>query len=112
MHDPEKSDSGIVAMKPMNKAGRPAAELAEPRPRTKGNADQQSSSLALVAVVGHPVKDRSRSHSTATPSRRWRRTAAISDGGDLIRTEVQRGSAPKTILRYFPRHRLAMPDAD
>ena len=42
MHDPEKSDSGIVAMKPMNKAGRPAAELAEPRPGTKGNADQQS----------------------------------------------------------------------
>src|SRR5215472_14228397 len=30
MHDPEKSASGIVAMKPMNKAGRPAAELAEP----------------------------------------------------------------------------------
>jgi hypothetical protein len=25
MHDPEKSDSGIVALKPMNKAGRPAA---------------------------------------------------------------------------------------
>ena len=42
MHDPEKSDSGIVAMKPMNKAGRPAAELAEPRPGTKGNADQQN----------------------------------------------------------------------
>src|SRR6516225_6555041 len=42
MHDPEKSDSGIVVMKPMNKAGRPAAELAEPRPGTKGNADQQS----------------------------------------------------------------------
>ena len=42
MHDPEKSDSGIVAMKRMNKAGRPAAELAEPRPGTKGNADQQS----------------------------------------------------------------------
>jgi len=42
MHDPEKSDSGIVAMKPTNKAGRPAAELVEPRPGTKGNADQQS----------------------------------------------------------------------
>ena len=42
MHDPEKSDSGIVAMKPMNKTGKPAAELAEPRPGTKGNADQQS----------------------------------------------------------------------
>jgi len=42
MHDPEKSDSGMVAMKPMNKAGRLVAELAEPRPGTKGNADQQS----------------------------------------------------------------------
>jgi len=42
MHDPEKSDSGIVAMKPTNKAGRPAAEPAEPRPGTKGNAEQQS----------------------------------------------------------------------
>ena len=42
MHDPEKSDSGIVAMKPTNKAGRLAAELTEPRPGTKGNADQQS----------------------------------------------------------------------
>jgi hypothetical protein len=42
MHDPEKSDSGIVAVKPTNKAGRPVAEPVEPRPGTKGNADQQS----------------------------------------------------------------------
>jgi RNA-directed DNA polymerase len=42
MHDPEKSDSGIVATKPTNKAGRPAAELVELRPGTKGNADQQT----------------------------------------------------------------------
>ena len=42
MHDPEKSDSGIVAMKPTNKAGRPVAEPVEPRPGTKGNAGQQS----------------------------------------------------------------------
>ncbi|MER8576047.1 group II intron reverse transcriptase/maturase [Mesorhizobium sp. M1338] len=41
MHDPEKSDSGIVAVKPMNKAGQPAAEPVEPRPGTKGNAEQQ-----------------------------------------------------------------------
>ena len=46
MHDPEKSDSGIVATKPTNKAGRPVAELAEPRPGTKGNADQQSTHRA------------------------------------------------------------------
>jgi retron-type reverse transcriptase len=42
MHDPEKSDSGIVASKPTNKTGRPVAESVEPRPGTKGNADQQS----------------------------------------------------------------------
>jgi RNA-directed DNA polymerase len=41
MHDPEKSHSGIVAVKPTNKAGQPAAELVEPRPGTKGNAEQQ-----------------------------------------------------------------------
>jgi RNA-directed DNA polymerase len=41
MHDPEKSDSGIVAAKPTNKAGQPAAEPVEPRPGTKGNAGQQ-----------------------------------------------------------------------
>jgi group II intron reverse transcriptase/maturase len=42
MHDREKSDSGIVAMKPTNKAGQPAAEPVERRPGTKGNAEQQS----------------------------------------------------------------------
>jgi retron-type reverse transcriptase len=42
MHGLEKSDSGIVAEKPPNKAGRPAAEAVEPRPETEGNADQQS----------------------------------------------------------------------
>jgi len=42
MNGPEKSDLGIVAVKPTNKAGQPAAEPVEPRPGTKGNADQQS----------------------------------------------------------------------
>jgi hypothetical protein len=42
MHDQEKSDSAIVAAKPSNKAGTPAAEAVEPRAGTKGNADQQS----------------------------------------------------------------------
>ncbi len=41
MNGQEKSDSGIVAVKPTNKAGQPAAELVEPRPGTKGNAEQQ-----------------------------------------------------------------------
>src|SRR5262249_53258489 len=51
MYDPEKSDTGIVAAKPTNKAGRPAAEPVEPRPGTKGNAKQQST---------HRAQDRAR----------------------------------------------------
>ncbi|CAN7677171.1 group II intron reverse transcriptase/maturase [Pararhizobium sp. LjRoot238] len=51
MHDTEKSDFGIVAMKPTNKAGQPVAELVEPRPGTKGNAGQQST---------HRAQDRAR----------------------------------------------------
>lgn len=39
MHGLEKSDSVIVAMKPANKAGIPAAEWVEPRTGTEGNAD-------------------------------------------------------------------------
>ena len=52
MHGHEKSDFVIVAVKPANKAVHPAAEQsaaepvaaepAEPRAETKGNADQQS----------------------------------------------------------------------
>jgi len=40
MNGREKSDSAIVAMKPANKAGRPAAEWVERRAGTKGNTDQ------------------------------------------------------------------------
>ena len=39
MHGLEKSDSVIVAMKPANKVGKPAAEWVEPRTGTEGNAD-------------------------------------------------------------------------
>ena len=42
MHDSEKSDSAIVAVKPPNKAEQPVAEAVEPRAGAKGNADQQS----------------------------------------------------------------------
>ena len=42
MHDLEKSDSAIVAVKSPNNAGPPAAEAVEPRAGAKGNADQQS----------------------------------------------------------------------
>ena len=46
MHGREKSDPAIVAAKPTNKAGQPAAEPVEPRAGTKGNAGQQSTRRA------------------------------------------------------------------
>ena len=42
MHEPEKSDSAVVATKPANKAGQPVAGLVERRAGTGRNADQQS----------------------------------------------------------------------
>ena len=42
MHDSEKSDSAIVAVKPPNKAGLSVAEAVERRAGAKGNADQQN----------------------------------------------------------------------
>src|SRR2546423_12515819 len=60
MHGHEKSDSVIVAAKPVNKVARPAveqsaaepttAEPVEPRAETKGNADQQSTCRAQSRV--------------------------------------------------------------
>ena len=46
MHEPEKSDTVVVAVKPTNNAERFAAELVEPRTGTKGNANQQSTRRA------------------------------------------------------------------
>src|ERR1700751_97465 len=45
-HGHEKSDPAIVATKPTNKAGQLAAEPAERRAGTEGNADQQSTRRA------------------------------------------------------------------
>src|SRR6266576_722607 len=46
MHGRGKSDSAIVAGKPTNKAGQPAAESVEPRAEAEGNASQQSTRRA------------------------------------------------------------------
>ena len=44
MNGREESHSGIVAMKPANKAEQSAAELVERRLGTKGNAEQDNTS--------------------------------------------------------------------
>ena len=46
MHGREKSDPAIVAKKPANNAGQPAAERVERRVGTEGNAGQQSTRRA------------------------------------------------------------------
>ena len=48
MQGHEKSDSAIVAKKPPNKAGKPAAEAVERRAGTKGNTGQQSTRRAQI----------------------------------------------------------------
>jgi hypothetical protein len=50
MHESEKSDSAIVATKPANKPGRPAAEQVERRVGTGGNAGPQSTCRAPYRV--------------------------------------------------------------
>ena len=64
MYDHEKSDPAIVAVKPTNKAGRPAAELAEPRAGAEGNVNQQSTGRAqyrgtrVTGAGAHTASDR------------------------------------------------------
>jgi hypothetical protein len=53
MHDPEKSDSGIVATKPTNKAGRPVAEPAEPRPVSVAERSAPCSTSQRASASGH-----------------------------------------------------------
>ena len=50
MYGHEKSDLAIVAAKPTNKAGRPGAELVEPRVGADGNASRQSTHRAQNRV--------------------------------------------------------------
>ena len=52
-----KSDSAIVAGKPTNKAGQPAAESVEPSAEAKGNASQQSTRRTQSRVsVSHALE--------------------------------------------------------
>src|SRR5205809_6865587 len=52
-----KSDSAIVAGKPTNKAGQPAAEPVEPRAEAKGNASQQRTRRTQSRVsVSHALE--------------------------------------------------------
>ena len=60
MHGGEKSDLAIVATKPPNKAGQPAAEAVEPRAGTEGNAGQQSTLRPQIRAGVSQALDRVR----------------------------------------------------
>ena len=68
MHGLEKSDPSIVAAKPTNKAGKPAAEPVEPREGAKGNTHQQRTRRAQdresVSQVLARVRKAARSRKT------------------------------------------------
>ena len=55
MYGGEKSDRAIVAMKPVNKAERSAAESVERRARAEGSAVQRYTRVGRSAGVGAPI---------------------------------------------------------
>jgi len=69
MHEREKSDPAIVAMKPANNAERSAAEPVEPRAGAKGNAEQHSTCRAQYRVSVSQALERIRQF--AVIHRRW-----------------------------------------
>jgi hypothetical protein len=60
MHGREKSDLAVVARKPANKAGRPAAEPVERRAGAEGNAGRQSTHRAQDRASVSQALDRVR----------------------------------------------------
>jgi hypothetical protein len=68
MHEPEKSDPGIVAMKPANKTEQSVAEPVERRAGTKGNADQQSTCRTQSRISVSQALERIRKVQNALPS--------------------------------------------
>ena len=96
MHGREKSDLAIVATKPTNKAGQPAAEPVEPRAGTKGNASQQSTHRAQDRESVSQALDRVRQ--AARQRRKERFTALFHHlSPELLRTAffaLKRKAAP------------------
>ena len=96
MHEPEKSDAVVVAVKPANKAERSAAELVEPRTATKGNAGQQSTRRAQDRARVSQALERIR---TAARQRKKERFTALLHHIDraMLRTAfyaMKRDAAP------------------
>ena len=96
MHGREKSDPAIVARKPTNKAGQPAAEPVERRAGAEGNADQQRTRRAQDRVSVSQALDRVRQ--AARQRKKERFTALLHHlSPDLLREAflaLKRDAAP------------------
>ncbi len=101
MHGRGKSDSAIVAGKPTNKAGQPAAEPVEQRAEAKGNANQQSTRRAQDRESVSQALERIRQ--VARQRKKERFTRRIED----LHARVQRGA-----YRALPSRRQYIPKAD
>src|SRR5664280_2440728 len=107
MHEHGKSDSAIVAAKPTNKAGRPAAEPVERRAGTEGNAGQHSTRRAqyresVSQALGHIRQIAKRALRRQTPE-----VGAVC--GKSARTDLCGGrpvmDVPTAILKLTPQNR-------
>src|SRR5689334_16091964 len=104
MHGHEKSDSAIVAMKPPNKAGRPAAEAVERRAEAKENANRcrtcrtQSAAGTTACAVHTPVTS-----AAAKPANQRR---AINRS---VRARRQAQTRPQCLPRSLPRQSRLTP---
>jgi hypothetical protein len=101
MHEREKSDLAVVAVKPTNKAERSAAEPVEPRARAKGNANRQSTYRAQYRASVSQALERIRQIRRHTPE-----VGAVC--GKAARTVLCGGrsamSVPTAIVARAPRN--------
>src|SRR6202048_4767881 len=101
MHGHEKSDSAIVAMKPPNKAGRPAAEAVERRAEAKENANRCRT-----------CRTQCRESVSPTPEREGRPEPSRIRGGSRMQESCPYGSvrgAPSNGCPYRNREKARYP---
>src|ERR1700674_3608931 len=92
MHGPGKSDSAIVAVKPTNKAGRPAAEPVERRAEAEENAGQQRTRRAQDRESVSQALDRIRQVARQRKKQRFTSLFHHITTGIVSRAQARRGS--------------------
>ncbi len=106
MHEREKSDLAVVAVKPVNNAERSAAESVEPRAGTEGNANQHSTDRAQYRLSVSQALERIRQGWSA-----YGKFAVNTRGGSRMRESRTYGSVRGALRNERPyRDRCARND--